>query len=426
MADIFRRLDLAKFILILALIIGIVMRVDAYQHGEGKHVLRFSKDSAMYNAIANNILAGKGYVGKDHMIARKGQPTAFYGPTYPFYLIFIYKVFGNSLAIVQMSHIILEFITAYLLYILGIKLYGRTQGAIAAFIYATSPQIIHYGFKIMTEIIYLFLEILLLLLITAIFQKERPSKCMLISSGLVLGVTYLCRQTIFVLPMIFLPILWLRFYKKNGYMWVLKSTAVFVVGAALVVAPWVVRNYLTFGELMLGTTTGPATLWWGTVEDKGTPLSVLEKRYRNEHPRMSEIQMAHRMSKEANYRLLHMTRAEIIERLIHRPRRLFGFPAKIIDFKYNAAQTMTGIAYALLGLTGLIGLFVASRGKYERLLIGLFAVAAMGLHLVTHTVFRYLMPEVPLLALGMANFIAVVVAAVKSAARPRSGYLTAP
>ncbi len=401
------------------------MRIGAYEHGAEKHILRISTDSAMYDAIANNLLAGKGYVGKDHMIARKGQPTAFYGPTYPFYLAFIYKIFGHRLSAVQVSHIILEFITAYLLYILGTKLYGRTQGAVAAFIYATSPQIIHYGFRIMTEIVYIFLEILLLLLITAILQKERPSLWMLASSGLVFGIAYLCRQTIFVLPVIFVVVFWLRFYKEYGHVRMLKSLAIFTVVSALVIAPWVVRNYLTFGELMTGTTTGPATLWWGVLEDKGTPLSVLEKRYRNEHPQMNEIQMAHQMSKEANYGLLHMTKGEIIERLIHRPRRLFGFPMKIIDFKNDAAQTMTGIAYALLGLTGLTGLFMASRGKYERLLMGLCAIATMGLHLATHTVFRYLMPVVPILALGTANLMTVVVIAVKGAIQKHSDYLTA-
>jgi hypothetical protein len=181
-----------------------------------------------------------------------------------------------------------------------------------------------------------------------------------------------------------------------------KTTGVWIVVALLVIMPWAVRNYLTFGELMFGTTTGPATLWWGSVEDKGIPLTRLQKEYRNEHPQMNEIQLSHQASKDAMYNLLHQTKKDILTKLEQRPRRLFGFPK---PYDMHDPQMIVGIIYLSLGILGIVGLFTGIQGKYERLLMGLFVVTAMGLHLLTLTVFRYLMPEVPFIALGATGLV---------------------
>ncbi len=396
-----RRLDIAKIILIIALLLGIVLRVNMWQQGEGNNIFRRSRDSVAYDAIARNLLAGKGYVGTTHMIERKGQPTAFYGPIYPFYLVAIYTVFGRSVKAVQLSHMIISLATVVLLYILGEKVYGKMAGALAALIFALSPQIAHYSFYLMSDTLDILLEILLLILIVAFLRKERPSMWVLGGTGLLLGIAYLCRQTVFFFPVILIPIMWLR-YRNNGRAWLLKSVAVLTAGILLAIAPWVIRNYIVFKEPLVETTTGPATLWWGTLEDKGTPLKTLVRRYRNDHPDMNEVQMSHLMAKEAETRLFHMTKGEVIERIEQRPRRLFGFPWPL---RLSSPQMRVGISYALLGLLGTIGLFVGIRGKYDRVLIGLYAVMTMGLHLSTHTVFRYLMPVVPFLALGSVNLL---------------------
>jgi hypothetical protein len=250
---------------------------------------------------------------------------------------------------------------------------------------------------------------ILFLLLVYVFRKDRPPLTYLAICGIIFGSAYLCRQSIIVFPPVLLLVLYLRF-KKNGAVWMAKSIVALSLGALLVILPWAARNYMVFGKPMFGTTTGPATLWWGTLEDKGTPLSVLSKRYRVEHPQMGEIQLGDQMAKEAKYNLLHMTKEEIITKLVQRPRRLFGFP---FHFDLNDPQTIVGLEFLALTVTGLIGLFMLSSKRHDRLLIGIYVVGALLLPLGTHSVFRYLIPEVPFLALGSASLLTAMFSKMK-------------
>jgi 4-amino-4-deoxy-L-arabinose transferase-like glycosyltransferase len=406
---IIKKVDLAVIIIVIAFIFGAYVRVGLWPAASSaKHIYSISTDSCMYNALARNILDGKGYVGIDFMIARNNEPTVFYGPTYPFFVAIIYYLFGKTLIAVQVAHIILSYLTAYLIFELGKRVYNRIAGAIAAAIFITSPHIAVYSLRELSEPLFCFLEVILLFLLVYMFQKDRPVFSFFAISGITFGLAYLCRQSIIVLPPILLIVLYLRF-KENGTAWMLRSVAALSLGAMLVILPWATRNYLVFGKPIFGTTTGPATLWWGTLEDKGTPLSVLSKRYRIEHPQMSEIQMGDQMAKEANYNLLHMTKQDILAKLIQRPRRLFSFP---LHFDLHNPQTTVGLKYLMLTLTGLVGLFMHSRKRHDRLLIGFFTVGALLLPLGTHSVFRYLIPEVPFLAIGSSGLLVIIISKV--------------
>jgi 4-amino-4-deoxy-L-arabinose transferase-like glycosyltransferase len=286
--------------------------------------------------------------------------------------------------------------------------YSRIAGALAAAIFITSPHIAIYSLRELSEPLFCFLEVALLLMLVYVFQKDRPLFSLFAISGIIFGLAYLCRQSILVLPPIILIVLYLRF-KENGLAWMTKSVVALTLGAMLIILPWAARNYLVFGKPIFGTTTGPATLWWGTLEDKGTPLSVLSKRYRIEHPQMNEIQMGDQMAKEAKYNLLHMTKQDILTKLVQRPRRLFSFP---LHFDLHNPQTTVGFKYLTLTITGLIGLFMYGRKRYDKMLIGLYTVGALLLPLATHSVFRYLIPEVPFLAIGFSGLLVIILSKV--------------
>ncbi len=416
-----RRIDAAIIILIIAIALGVLMRVQAWQDIAKVNVLTISSDSESYDGIAKNLLAGKGYSSPDHMIAIQGRPTAFYAPTYPFYLVALYYIFGASLKVGVMSHMILSVATIPLVYLLGMRVYGRVEGAIASLIYAVSPQIIHYNTLLTSETLFVVLELCLFILIVGIFKRDRPPLWMLAATGLVFGVTYLCRQTVIFLPVLIVPGLLLRF-KGNGYPWLLKSTGVFLITAVLLVVPWTVRNYMVFAEPVFSTTTGPATLWWGTHEDKGPPLRVLVERYRVSHSDKNEVQMSHMMTKEALQRLKHMSGADITRLLHQRVRRLLGFP-RVYDLK--DPQMVVGLSYLALAVFGIAGLSIGLKGKYERYLLLLTVVLTMLLHILTLTVFRYLMPIVPFLGFGVANLLSYIAMRIKAVSQDRSVRLTA-
>lgn len=418
-----RRLDAPIILLIIAVILGVVMRAEAWHENSKVDVLRISSDSESYDGIARNLLAGKGYSGPNHMIARKDKPTAFYAPTYPFYLVVLYFVFGISQKVAQISHMILSAATIPLVYILGKRLYGRIEGGIASLIYAVSPQIIHYNLLLDSETLFMVLEIFLLILVVGIFKKDRPSLWLVAGTGLVFSIAYLCRQTVIFFPVLMVAALWLRF-KNQGSAWLLKSIGIFLIAAVSLVIPWTIRNYIVFGEPVYSTTTGPATLWWGTYEDKGTSLGPLVRHYRQSHPDKNEIQMSHMMTKEAIQRIKRMSGADMLATLHQRVRRLFGFPRRY-DYDRYAIQMWVGVSYLLLGITGIAGLFIASRKKYERQLIVMIVILTMLLHIFTMCTFRYLMPLVPLLGLGVGNLVSLAATRIKGVLQARGVRLTA-
>lgn len=395
------RLDTAIIILAVGLFAGIVLRVYAWVGGEGINTLSTSMDSVMYDAMARNLLSGHGYTGIDHMIARAGQPTAFYGPAYPFYLVAIYAVTGFSIEAVQFSQMLLALGSALLIYVLGARLLGRIEGAIGASLFFTFHSITYYNFKLISETLYIALELLLVLAMVAVLQRRQLSIKLLAITGVIFGITYLCRQVIFVAPLVFLPLLWLHF---NGHSVKERSRGVgaFAVCALLVVSPWAIRNYVVFDKVMMGTTTGSVTLWWGTSAYKGASIDELLYRQWAKHPDFTEIEMSRLLSEEAALNIRRMSLREYMLRAGRRTAFLLGFPRYP---KLWGLQTMTGIAGTLLTTLGLLGLFSSTWGRHDRLFVALFVAAGLGLYVLTHAVFRYLMPSVPFLALGFGSVL---------------------
>lgn len=408
--ELLRSLDVAKIILVLALLVGAVIRINGWYDGAGVNTLSTSTDSVMYNTLATNLVDGNGYTGNDHMIARAGEPTVFYGPVFPLYLAFIYTLFGKHIPVVQFSHMALALLTVVLVYMLGARLFGRVTGAIAAFIFAASPNIVYYNFKVLSETLYIFIEVLVLIAMVALLQRDRPALRMLAGAGLLFGLAYLCRQTVIAVLFVFIPVFLARFRDIGlSYLW--QSLAVFIGVALLVVSPWVVRNYLVFDQIIAGTTTGPTTLWWGTLEHKGTSLEDLIKDFRTKHSELNELEMSRVMSKEAKQNLAKMGAKEVFSIAWLRVRNLFGLPKSL---SLDSQQLLkNGFPHALLGILGITGLCVGSRRRADRLMVVLFVVAVIGIHIATLGVFRYLMPVVPILAVGVANLLTLVLSYVR-------------
>jgi 4-amino-4-deoxy-L-arabinose transferase-like glycosyltransferase len=75
-------------------------------------------------------------------------------------------------------------------------------------------------------------------------------------AGVLCGLAILVRPAmLFFLP---LAVIWLVWWRQ-----VPRVAFVFVVGAAVVVAPWTVRNYRTYGRFVLVASEGGVTFWTG-------------------------------------------------------------------------------------------------------------------------------------------------------------------
>lgn len=199
-----------------------------------------SPDSHDYNALAFNILSGKGF------LLDSNSPYYWYSilrtPVYPLFLAIVYSLTGGNYIWVGFFQGILSALTSALTYLIGQRLFGRRTGLIAGMLSAFSLLSIIYSSKILTEILF---TILLVSSIWCIikFWIRRSTRWLLVSAFL-LGMAILCRPVALYYTL-FLATL-LIFSSQENLLQGAKSTVIFVCAVVLLVGSWVAHNWIVF------------------------------------------------------------------------------------------------------------------------------------------------------------------------------------
>ena len=201
--------------LILYSVIFSVMKTDSFY---------FHADTYEYVAIANNIL--------DHHVFSRQLPEheIIRTPGYPILIAGAMMIAGREdfTHIIILVQTIFVAITAWLIARMGAGAFGNIRsGNISAIIYILLPTTIWYTMVGMTEITFT------LLFITALSLRRY------VWGGAMIGLAILIRPIAMLSPLLIAPFL----FKKR-----LRAGVLFLIGLALVVTPWVARNYdLGFG-----------------------------------------------------------------------------------------------------------------------------------------------------------------------------------
>ena len=183
-----------------------------------------------------------------------GEPSAYTQPLYGWFLIPVYWIFGRSWLSIGLAQIVLAVVTALLVYEIGRRLLGSRAGVVAAAIATLNPYLIWHDVHVNREITDQVCAAALVLLTLVV--AKRPSRWLALLLGVVTGLAILGNTRL-----VFIPIL------CAGYLvWQLprgRSTAIVaalvIAGAAVAVAPWLIRNKATVGCWAI-TTDGRA-LW---------------------------------------------------------------------------------------------------------------------------------------------------------------------
>ena len=239
--------------------------------------LRDDRDS--YLAIAHSLAAGNGFAFQ-RAPGEASRPTAFRPPLYPLVLAGVFRSGAGDWG-VALLHVLLGTSTVLLTYLIGHRLGLRRAALLAAGLVAVDPLLLQYTSFPMTETLCTFLVTLLMAALVGVgrkddytqstedqpqveprvsFDKSRfPRRQIMV--GVIFGLSVLCRPTILVFGL--LTALWwlgeiLRKKRRPSFlMWPA------VLSAAVVVAPWLVRNVLVFDRPILATTHGGYTLLLG-------------------------------------------------------------------------------------------------------------------------------------------------------------------
>jgi len=269
-------------------------------------------DRDSYLAIAENVANGHGYsaTGKD-------APTAFRPPLYPLVLA-LGRLFVEPAWIVAVLHVLCGTATVYLTVCLGRRLGMQGGALVAGGLVAVDPLLLRYSTLPMTETLFTMLVTLLLLLMPdkngRAADVSQPVEADALSAsnstgwwqmspfwiGGVFGLCVLCRPTLWIFGGL-VGSLWFWQHSKQRLK-MLHRCAPLLLGVAIVVLPWGIRNSMVFGRFLFTTTHGGYTLLlannrvfyddvvvepWGTVWEEPSLRawqSSLEETMRKEHP----------------------------------------------------------------------------------------------------------------------------------------------
>ncbi len=241
--------------LVLIVLLAFVLRLawSFYADADPRNVWRF--DMSIYDYQTQQLANGNGYIDYE------GNPTAHWPPGYPMTLAPLYYLFDDSTVSPRMLNVVLGSATVALLYLLGSRLFDRRVGLTAALLLAVFPNQVFFASLTLTEVLFTTLLVLILLLTVYLMLGPRaPPLWQVGLTGALIGYAALVRGEGLLLMAFILPALLLRW---RSWRRVLTYGAVLLVGMAIIIAPWTVRNAVRMKSFILISTSGTEALWVG-------------------------------------------------------------------------------------------------------------------------------------------------------------------
>lgn len=191
----------------------------------------------LYNLIAKNLDQGNGY-----RVDAKMSETMLREPGYPLFLAGIFELGGYSIETARIGCVLLAFGTALMLLFLTQKITGdATIALVSTLLFLLYPGILVAETRTGIEIPSVFTMTLFMLALYCAVEKASLWRYGV--AGLLLGVAALVRSEVLLFPVLLLA--YLLFAAKG---WaerrkIVGGIAVLTLGTAIVMSPWIIRNY---------------------------------------------------------------------------------------------------------------------------------------------------------------------------------------
>jgi 4-amino-4-deoxy-L-arabinose transferase-like glycosyltransferase len=237
-------------------------------------------DEQHYVQLARTLAAGYGFGWAP------GEPTSLRPPLYPGLVAGLWAATGSeNLQLVRAAQIVMSMATAWLVCLLGRRVYGPAVGAGAAAIVWIYPSFIFFNFLILTETLFTFLLVAFVLLTVVLVDDDSgapssragatvrarqargwgPAQVRnALACGGVLGLGALARSVLWPLPILLCPLLILLL--RGPLVRRLATSALVFAGFSVVVGPWAVRNTRLQGVTTIVDTMGGMNLRMGNYE----------------------------------------------------------------------------------------------------------------------------------------------------------------
>jgi 4-amino-4-deoxy-L-arabinose transferase-like glycosyltransferase len=203
-------------------------------------------DSPRYHALACTLL--------DHhrfAISATDPPDPQRTPMYPLFVAGLYALCGKIPWAVYVAQILLDCASCLLILLASRRALSATIAYAAAVVYAVDPLAIRYASAFLTETLFFFVLALILYQFGRLREPERKTRVGLQYGllGALCGLGALVRPIALYVPIV-LAMVVLGSGRRRPSL-ALRNALLVIVGAALVVSPWFIRNQTTFGRATL-------------------------------------------------------------------------------------------------------------------------------------------------------------------------------
>lgn len=241
----------------------------AFASGFGTHPV---SDQIWDDAVGWNLASGNGFTASQ---SDPRVPGIFRMPGYPGFLSVIYLLFGHSYSAVYAAQSIADSLSAVLIGSIAYNLISARVGVMTGFLYALYPYSAIFCSQIGQDIL-LTLSVLVALSAIVAATRNAGNLWLWFTVGIATGCTTLVKAN-FIL-FIIVPFLTVLLIAPRAR----RSIPVFMVMAAgltLVVAPWMIRNYITFDSFPLLAAGGTGTNLMYLVDELDGGEEKLMSRY---------------------------------------------------------------------------------------------------------------------------------------------------
>lgn len=210
-----------------------------------------------YHRLAKNWLAGYGF---SIIPSPLNNPDIFRTPGYPLLLIFFYWLIGPSPIPIYVFQVILHALTPILIFVLVRRAFPRRAALFSSWLVALYPLTALYVPTILPEPISLFVTALSVWLFLKVL--ERPSVFRSVLLGVVFAYGTLLRPSMALLSLAMFLGVWVA---VGGVRQLVRAFIVSHIVFAVVMSPWIIRNYRVSGEIIPLTIESSLQLWLATL-----------------------------------------------------------------------------------------------------------------------------------------------------------------
>jgi len=344
-------------------------------------------DQPNYDSIALNLITGHGY--KLHYEVNRQFPTALRGPSYVLFLATTYLIVGHHVVAPMILQILMDLLTCYLLFQIGLMLFKRRDAALlGALLYAIYPPIIRNTAAILNE------TFTCLMFVLAIYEflryMENGKRSQIYWSAAAIGIGALSKPIFALLPVLF-AISALPYRDKKRCLIDLGMQLLIV---ALMFSPWVIRNALTFKAFIPTVTNGGFTFWGGVGPANGRVVDGLDQ----SHVPAYVLPAIRGMSEHEADRWFYRDAFKIIKSNPGRYATLLPvkFTRLWFSLPYDEPPTKGNILFLIFNLglmaLALLSVFTLRPPKWASLLLLFLFLYFSLLHTLFFATFRYAMP----------------------------------